>query len=118
LIFIIDDDFLMAETLNRIVGGGAQIFYNGVDAMKALERALPELIILDILLVGPTGITFLHELQSYDDTGKIPVIIVSGAVGNVKENDLAEYGVVAMFDKATMLPEELASEVEKWTTKA
>jgi CheY-like chemotaxis protein len=115
LIFVIDDDFVMAETLSRIVGGKTRIFYNGVDAMNALNDEIPELILLDILLVGPTGISFLNELQSYDDIGKIPVILVSGVAESVNASDLSEYGVVAVFDKATMLPDELKAEAEKWS---
>jgi CheY-like chemotaxis protein len=115
---VIDDDFLMAEVLGGVSGKEARIFHNGIDAMKALNDVTPELIILDILLVGPTGFSFLNELQSYDDTGKIPVILVSSVADGVKVDDLAEYGVVAVFDKALILPEELKAEVEKWTTKA
>ncbi|MDR2336528.1 MAG: response regulator [Candidatus Nomurabacteria bacterium] len=115
---MIDDDFLMAEVLGKIAGEEARTFSNGIEAMKALNDETPELIILDVLLVGPTGFSFLNELQSYDDTGKIPVILVSSVAGSMKNSDLAEYGVVAIFDKATLLPEELAAEVKKWTTKA
>jgi CheY-like chemotaxis protein len=117
LIFVVDDDFLMAEVLARAVGGKTRIFQNGVEVMAAIAEGLPEVIILDILLVGPTGFSLLNELQSYEDTAKIPVIVVSSVAEMMDLEDLREYGVVAVFDKATMLPEDLREEVGKWITK-
>lgn len=113
-IFIIEDDHLMADCFelaikNAISNAKIQKFSDAFSAMSALDNNLPELILLDILLKGPDGFTFLNELISYDDTAKIPVILISSL--NLAAQDLSHYGVRKIFQKDTMTPYELTSVV-------
>ena len=71
-----------------------------------------ELIFLDILLDGPDGFTFLNELISYDDTVKIPIVIVSSL--DFKKQDLSVYGVVGVLDKEKMIPKEIKKYVDEY----
>ena len=73
--------------------------------MTALEEGVPDLIFLDILLDGPDGFTFLNELMSYQDTQKIPIIIITSL--DIKEEKLRDYGVVRVMKKDQMTPEEI-----------
>lgn len=106
MIYIIDDDKMMAECLAREVSavyeGEVQIFTNGIEAVATFEDGIPELIFLDILLDGPDGFSFLNEICSYSDTGRIPVVVVSSL--NLSDAELSDYGVVKILDKSTMLP--------------
>ena len=61
MIFVIDDDEIMAECVARATKKETKIFHNAIEAMNALDDGLPELIFLDILLDGPDGFTFLNE---------------------------------------------------------
>ena len=110
MIFVIDDDKIMAKCIARAVGDSARIFSNGIEAMDAIsEGEIPNLIFLDILLDGPNGFTFLNELVSYSDTQKIPIVIVSSL--DFSGRDLSSYGVVGILNKDTMTPEEIKSYV-------
>ena len=114
MIFIIDDDKIMAECIARAFKKPAKIFTNALEAMDAIsEGELPELIFLDILLDGPDGFTFLNELISYDDTMKIPIVIVSSL--DFKERDLSVYGVVGVLNKEKMVPKEIRRYVDEYT---
>ena len=115
MIFIVDDDLEMAGCDKRVVGDSAEvrIFANGIEAMSVIaEGELPDLIFLDILLDGPDGFTFLHELVSYSDTRKIPVVIISSL--DFSGRDLADYGVVGILEKEKMRPEEIFEYVKKY----
>lgn len=105
MIYVIEDDEIMAECIAKACGDEVLIFDNAIEAMERLSDGLPDLIFLDVLLSGPDGFTFLNELVSYGDTSKIPVVIVSSL--DFKGKDLSRYGVVGVLDKATMLPEEI-----------
>lgn len=108
MIFVIDDDEVMAECVGRASGQDFCQFENGIEAMAALDEMateLPDLIFLDILLDGPDGFTFLDELVSYEDTVKIPVVVVSSL--KMSQAELADYGVVAVLDKETMRPDDV-----------
>ena len=112
MIYIIDDDLIMANCIKRAITGEARIFGNAIEAISAMNDELPNLIFLDILLDGPDGFTFLNEIMSYEDTKKIPIVIVSSL--KFKEQDLLNYGVVGVLDKETMTPEDIKGYVEKY----
>ena len=111
MIFVIDDDDVMAECIARYCKGQKnRIFSNAIEAMNAIDDEKPDLIFLDILLDGPDGFTFLNELASYNDTAKIPIVIVSSL--DFSNQDLSEYGVVGVVNKDTMLPEDIKKYVQ------
>ena len=106
MIFVIDDNDVMAECIANATKKEVKIFANAIEAMqKIADGDVPELIFLDILLDGPDGFTFLNELTSYDDTAKIPVVIVSSL--DFTKKDLSVYGVVGVLNKDVMKPEDI-----------
>ncbi len=106
MIFVIDDDEIMAECVARWAKNEVKIFTNAIEAMNAIsEGDLPDLIFLDILLDGPDGFSFLNEMVSYNDTAKIPVVVVSSL--DLSKYSLAEYGVVKILNKDTMVPADI-----------
>ncbi|MBR3132379.1 response regulator [Candidatus Saccharibacteria bacterium] len=114
MIFVIDDDEIMAEAIALNCKKKAQIFSNAIMAMTAINEGLvPDLIFLDILLDGPDGFTFLNELVSYSDTAKIPVVIISSL--DFSGRDLSEYGVVGILEKEKMLPSEIYEYAERYS---
>lgn len=116
MIFIIDDDAIMAACIGRASKTDFRIFYNAFAAIRALEKGpLPDLIFLDILLSGPNSFTFLNELASYRDTAKIPIIIVSAL--DFSQQNLENYGVVGFLNKDTMLPKDIRTFVKKFSKK-
>ena len=114
MIFIIDDDEIMAECVARACNGfEVKIFSDAINAMNAIsDGQIPEMIFLDILLTGPDGFTFLNELISYQDTAKIPIVIISSL--DLTKIDLKEYGVVGVLEKDEMTPREIRNYVEKY----
>ncbi len=111
-IFIIEDDPAMASCLAIAAAPyDTSIFRDGVSAMAALDHHIPNLILLDIMLVGPDGFTLLNELISYNDTMHIPIIIVSSL--NLADQDLSHYGVVAILNKETMTPTIIREEISR-----
>lgn len=114
MIYVIDDDEIMCECIVRACGKGQQVltFSNAYDAIEAIDKKIPDLVFLDVMLDGVDGFTFLNELLSYTDTAAIPVVIVSSL--DFGGRDLSEYGVVGVLDKAKMVPEEILEYVRKY----
>ncbi len=111
MIFVIDDDEIMAECIARAVKKETKVFSNAITAISALNDEVPELIFLDILLDGPDGFTFLNELASYQDTAKIPIVIVTSL--DVSNVDLSQYNVVGILSKDNMTPQEIKKYVDQ-----
>ncbi len=113
MIYVIDDDKIMARCIARATGRKARIFTNAIEAMGAISGGeLPELIFLDVLLDGPDGFTFLNEMCSYKDTAQVPIVIVSSL--DFQGKDLSAYGVVGMLAKEKMQPEEIREYVRQY----
>ena len=77
---------------------------NGAEALAALRRdETPCLIVLDLFMPGMSGVEF-RRIQRADPTiAGIPVIVVSGVAGMVRE--MESMGVVRCFRKPVDLGE-------------
>ena len=60
-----------------------EVLSNGNDALKYLEKELPDLLILDVMLPGIDGFSVLEEIREYISTD-LPVIMLT-ARGEVKD---------------------------------
>lgn len=107
LAYIIEDNEIMSELFARYLNGitETKIFHDAVSAISEISDDQPDLIFLDILLTGPDGFTFLNEIVSYEDTGKIPVVIISSL--DFQLESLKNYNVVKILNKDTLLPNDL-----------
>lgn len=112
MIFVVDDDLVMAKCIASATKKPTRIFSNAIEAMNALDNEFPSLIFLDILLTGPDGFTFLNELISYSDTATIPVVIVSSL--DFSGKDLSSYGVVGILNKDKMTPNEIRGYADEY----
>lgn len=112
MIYVIEDDRGWENYYRRILKDyDLKVFHDGVAAMSMMDDAVPELVILDILLTGPTGFAVLNEMRSYPELAKVPVLIVTSVA---MKNELAEqYGVAGVLDKGKMTPQELLEAVQE-----
>lgn len=109
-IFVIEDDRGWERYYERLLKREElSLFHDGVEAIAAMDEVVPDLVILDVLLTGPTGFAILHEMRSYPELMDVPVFVVSSV--NISDID-ESYGVVRVFDKATMQPRDLLAAVD------
>lgn len=79
-IYIIEDDINIAEIEEfalKGVGYDVEIFGNAVSFFKALDKEMPSMVILDIMLPDKDGLTIVKELREMPATSALPVIIVT-----------------------------------------
>ena len=80
MIYLLEDDTSIRElviySLNR-TGTKAIGFENPETFWKAMDKELPELILLDIMLPNEDGLSILSKLRMSSDTQKIPVIMLT-----------------------------------------
>ena len=80
------------------------------------ENSKIRLIILDMFLPGHNGIEFLHEMASYSDLNRLPVIVLSSVYQHdfaMNEERWRHYGVVKYLYKPTTKPQDLVVAVKK-----
>ena len=104
-ILIIDDDLPIGNMLEEALeqaGYRASRAYSGTEALLALERARPDLILLDLMLPGLSGEELLPRLRG------IPVIVVSAKADPEHRADLLLGGAADYVTKPFSLRELLA----------
>ena len=80
MIYIVEDDPDIREIeLFALRSGGwqAEAFEAGDMMFEAVQRQIPQLILLDIMLPGEDGLTILRRLRERPDTCRVPVILVT-----------------------------------------
>ncbi|MDR0293849.1 MAG: response regulator transcription factor [Oscillospiraceae bacterium] len=93
-IYVVEDDENIREiVLYALQSAGFEGFgfESGVEFFGAMDKALPDLTLLDIMLPGDDGLTILKRLRSSSRTKALPVILLtakSGEYDKVKGLDL------------------------------
>ena len=80
MIYIVEDDNSIRELVVytlKSTGFQAEGFESGEGLRESLRKALPELILLDIMLPGEDGISILKHLRQNAATKKVPVIMLT-----------------------------------------
>lgn len=116
-VLIVEDDSWLAGnhlTIMSVSGYEAKAVSSSEAAIATIDDRAPDVIVLDVMLEGGTAFALLHELQSYEDTARIPVILCSNIPGELLDHvALERYGVRVVLDKSTMRPYDLLSAVER-----
>ncbi len=86
-ILIIDDEHAIAQMTSLILkkrGYEITSCASAEEALEILNTFKPDLIILDNLLGGKTGLKFCHEIKSDSATSSVPILITTGQKFNLK----------------------------------
>lgn len=112
-ILLIEDDRWLADSYMHVLEDyEVDSAINGQDAMDLIDAYDYALIIADVMLERGLVIDLLHELQVYDDTAKLPILLCTTLAQRIQLDDVRAYGVVAVLDKTTLTPKMLREAVE------
>lgn len=79
-IYFIEDDHSIAYVIEKTLSNAKyeyRWFQQGKDLFEAIEKSLPDLILLDLMLPNESGLDHLKRLRADKQTEDIPVIILS-----------------------------------------
>ncbi|PKQ12444.1 MAG: two-component system response regulator [Alphaproteobacteria bacterium HGW-Alphaproteobacteria-1] len=91
-VLLIEDEPNIIEAISFILsrdGWEVKTHANGHDAMEAVRRRAPDLIILDVMLPGKSGYDILGEIREDEDYAATPVLMLT-ARGQTRDRELAE----------------------------
>ena len=116
-LLLIEDDIWLGESFERVLAKEFEV--ERVESLQAAievsDEHIPDIIVADFMFEGRNSIELLHELASYEDTMRVPVILCSTIGRDIQmyESQLAHYGVVKVCDKADLTPETLRRTVRE-----
>ncbi len=114
----VEDDQFLSDLISRKLGNqGCKLMYarTGEDALKTLEKEIPDIIILDILLPGISGFDVLAKIRSTEKTKTLPVIVLSNFSQNNEIDRAMKLGANKFMVKASIVLDDLVHEAELLT---
>jgi two-component system cell cycle response regulator DivK len=79
-ILVVEDEFDSIQMLSKILthhGARVEVAKSGFECLKALETAIPTLIIMDLALPGMDGWETLDKIRQNPRTAHIPVVAIT-----------------------------------------
>ncbi len=90
-VLLIEDEPNIAEAIRFILsraGWTVSTHADGSDALAAIRRVRPEVLVLDVMLPGRSGFDILADLRADPDYARLPVLVLT-AKGQAREQDAA-----------------------------
>ncbi len=118
-ILIVDDDASILELFHDVLesaGYKVQIFTRGWEALQAVSRERPDLVILDIMMPRVNGFEVCQILKENPKTSKIPVIFLTALSHQEALRRAAEGGADDFLVKPCT-PERLIKHVKRYLEK-
>ncbi len=113
-VLIVEDDGDTRELLRRALearGHAVLEASNGADALAALERTTPSLILLDLLMPEMDGFQFVQALRDKASWADIPVIVLTAKDLSGDDRERLSGEVEAVLQKGALSREELLRHV-------
>jgi CheY-like chemotaxis protein len=102
----IPDILNLLETTLKFKGYRVVTARDGREALEAVERERPALVITDILMPGIDGFGLLHRLRLHPQTRDLPVIFLTATYIDPEDRDFAHsIGVTRFTEKPVNLDE-------------
>jgi DNA-binding response OmpR family regulator len=111
-ILICEDEAALRELVRVSLGAGFG-FIEASDGMEALElakRHKPDVIVLDLMLPGLSGLDVLAQLRADDNGSRLPVVVIS-AWGDARDEAFA--AGADRFVLKPFIPDDLRAVVEE-----
>lgn len=98
-VLLIEDEPNIIEAIRFLLtrdGWQVETHSDGADAVQVIQRAGPDLVILDVMLPGKSGMDILRDLRDVPELAKLPVLMLT-ARGQSRDRDMAEKAGVSRF---------------------
>lgn len=114
-VLIADDDPFMIRLLSsglRRNGFETYLAYDVLQATQMIQRHQIDAVVLDISMPGGSGAEVIRRLRMFKQTVNIPIVVVSGTVGDDARKKLLDMGADDFFPKPADI-EQLAASVRR-----
>jgi len=98
-VLLIEDEPNIIEAIRFLLsrdGWQVETHSDGTDAVDVIRAAKPDLIVLDVMLPGKSGMDILRDLREIDELAGLPVLMLT-ARGQLRDRAMAEKAGVSRF---------------------
>jgi DNA-binding response OmpR family regulator len=114
-ILIVEDNESLNDVYKLILkkaGHKVKTAFNGLEALKVVDKFEPDLILLDMLMPEMGGLAFLKKLNPAKNS-KIKIILLSNLDEDEDIREALKYGAVEYILKASLTPSELIARTKQ-----
>ncbi|MFV0335883.1 MAG: response regulator transcription factor [Tropicimonas sp.] len=101
-VLLVEDEPNIIEAIRFILsrdGWRVRTHSDGATALDAIAADPPDVLVLDVMLPGKSGLDILRELRADPEMAELPVLMLT-AKGQARDRELAErYGVSRFMTK-------------------
>ena len=118
-IFLVeDDDFLSSMLVKKFEEHGVVVerFSTGRSVLEALEKSVPDLVLLDLYLPETNGFEVLDSIRKDEKIQGLFVVVISNTA-QAKDKTYVEERGAQFITKALVTPEEIAQRVDEALAK-
>jgi DNA-binding response OmpR family regulator len=116
----VEDDAAIAEMYRiqlEVDGYRVRIARTAADALTAIDRCSPDLVLLDVLLPGSDGFSVLEHLHTTAD--KAPPVVILSNYGEPEMMDRGRsLGALDYFVKSRITPDLVSRSIPGWLQRA
>lgn len=107
-ILVVDDsetNLVLLEAILEDDGFDVEIAFSVKDAESSLQKEIPDLILLDLLMPNENGFDLLRKLKANSKYEQIPIIIVTAFANDENKITSREMGAVDIIEKPINIPD-------------
>jgi signal transduction histidine kinase/DNA-binding response OmpR family regulator len=115
-VLVVEDDPATREVVRRALERDGWIVFeadNGRSALECLKQAVPDLIVLDLMMPHMDGFEFVAELRRTESGRRIPVVVVTAKEITAEDRARLNGHVRKIFRKGSFSREELTAELRR-----
>ena len=119
-VLVIEDDQLMAGLLAEKLAKtdfAVRLAVDGENGLKELEKEVPDIILLDLILPGMSGFEILAKIKEDEKTKAVPVIILSNLGSREEIEKGMKLGAETYLIKANVLIDEVVKKIRDTIAK-
>jgi CheY-like chemotaxis protein len=118
-ILLVDDDTGLIQLLQLVFesrGFGVRVANDGLQALEVLKRELPEVILLDLMMPGISGVEVCKQVRADPRTMHIPIVVLTARVDKEMRQTALDAGATEYLVKP-IRPSELIEHVREVATR-
>ncbi len=114
IVWIEDDPFLSSLIAKKLSIVGAKMinYKSGKEALAAMEKDTPDVVILDLVLTGESGFDVLQNIKKMPALKAVPVILLSNLAEESDQKKGLELGAEKFLIKSNLSLDQIISEIQ------
>jgi DNA-binding response OmpR family regulator len=119
IMLVEDDSFVVDIYQTKLSQEGYEVIQaeNGIEAIKKLEKEIPDMILLDIIMPYVDGLQVLKKIKSDERLKNVPVILLTNLSQKEDINDGLGLGADDYLIKSHFTPSEVLEKIKKYFKK-